>query len=162
AQGGLQNDGDFNDFVYFITGLTCEGGGLPCDASATRPELKGVCAVGRTGCSVAGEEPVCNPVVEPTEERCDNLDNDCNGVVDDGDLYPESRVCDRGGCVESCSGGEFRRGPGLERNLGGFCVEAACKDVVCEDGQVCRHGVCSGGCDEIVRCPDGQECQLGR
>lgn len=85
------NDGDFNDFVFYISGVTCEGGGQVCDLSATRPDLKGVCAVGRTGCAATGVEPPCNPVVEPGVEPCDNLDNDCNGLVDDGDLCAQAR-----------------------------------------------------------------------
>ena len=39
GSGTYKNDGDFNDFVFFITGLTCEGGGEPCDTG-----LKGACA----------------------------------------------------------------------------------------------------------------------
>ena len=40
----------------------------------------GACAVGRTNCVGAGVE--CVQQVFPETERCDNADNDCNGVVD--------------------------------------------------------------------------------
>jgi len=40
------NDGDFNDFVFYITGLVCAGGGAPCDTG-----LQGACAIGKTDCS---------------------------------------------------------------------------------------------------------------
>ena len=36
-----QNDGDFNDFVYLISGLTCEGGGQPCAVPERRRRVCG-------------------------------------------------------------------------------------------------------------------------
>lgn len=158
------NDGDFNDFVFFITGVTCEGGGQPCDASIQDPTLKGACTAGRTGCAPVGGasmERECVPVVQKTNERCDNIDNDCDGVVDNGNLCGAGEVCDKGTCVAACNSGEFKCSPPLECNPAGYCVEPACKDLVCNDGQVCRGGKCIGGCEGAV-CPAGQECQLGR
>lgn len=160
---GKTNDGDFNDFVFFISGVTCEGGGQPCDASASNPALKGVCALGRTGCASAdGGAATCAPVVTPTPEKCDNLDNDCDGTVDNGkDLCPAGKVCDKGTCVSACNTGEFQCEIPLVCNAAGFCVDPSCKDVMCQDGQVCRNGACTGGCNG-AKCPTGQECQLGR
>jgi len=160
---GKANDGDFNDFVFFISGVTCQGGGQPCDASASNPALKGVCAIGRTGCSAAVDGTAsCVPIATPTAEKCDNLDNDCDGIVDDGSgLCPGTQVCDKGTCVNACNTGEFRCEGALVCNAGGFCVDPSCKDVTCADGQVCRAGTCTGGCMGAV-CPNGQECQLGR
>ncbi len=157
------NDGDFNDFVFFITGVTCDGGGLPCDASIQHPELKGVCAAGRTGCAPVGGtmERECKPIVQPSAETCDNIDNDCNGVVDNGNLCPPNQVCDKGTCVAACNTGEFACSGGLVCNTVGYCVDPTCKEVICKDGQVCRGGTCTGGCDGAV-CPTNQECQLGR
>jgi UTRA domain len=40
---GWDNDGDFNDDVFFLTGITCSGGGVPCDTG--KP---GICAAGLT------------------------------------------------------------------------------------------------------------------
>jgi hypothetical protein len=99
----FRNDGDFNDFVFFITGLECEGGGQPCDTG-----LSGACAIGRTDCSVDNMPGECRGVVLPSDEACDNVDNDCNGIVDDGDLCPPGKVCDRGNCVFACGTAEFR------------------------------------------------------
>ncbi|WP_242515409.1 hypothetical protein [Sorangium cellulosum] len=157
SQGGYQNDGDFNDFVYFITGVTCQGGGQVCDTG-----LKGACAVGRTGCAIDGDTECLN-VLEPGEqrERCDNIDNDCDGEVDNGEgLCEDGLVCNRGSCVPVCGRGEFICDDGLVCDEG-KCVEAACAGVVCEGGQVCVGGACVGGCDGVV-CPANQECQLGR
>ncbi|WP_437286306.1 hypothetical protein [Sorangium sp. So ce406] len=156
-QGGYTNDGDFNDFVYYITGVTCKGGGQVCDTGET-----GACAVGRTGCATDGVTE-CLPVLEPGEqsERCDNIDNDCNGEVDDGEgLCEEGLVCNRGACVPYCGRGEVVCDLGFVCEEG-LCVEQACVGVACEGGQVCVGGTCVGGCDGVV-CPANQECQLGR
>jgi hypothetical protein len=155
--GSPSNDGDFNDFVYFINGLSCTGGGLPCEVAGAF----GACSVGRTDCATEGTTGMCRPIITAGAELCDNVDNDCNGMVDDGDgLCPESQVCDKGSCVGACGTGEFRCGSGLTCK-GGHCIEDACADKVCEAGQACRGGTCMNACDNVV-CPAGEECQLGR
>lgn len=148
------NDGDFNDFVFYITGLVCAGGGEPCDTGK-----QGACAVGKTDCSEAGKPGQCREVVKPTDEKCDNADNDCNGQVDDGDLCDAGFVCDHGSCVGDCGTGEFRCPGGLECERG-FCVDPKCVGVACEAGKACRAGNCVGACDGVT-CPTNQECQLG-
>ncbi len=155
GDGTYKNDGDFNDFVFFITGLTCDGGGEPCDTG-----LPGACAVGRTDCGPDGTASTCRQVVQGVGEACDNIDNDCNGEVDDGELCDEGFVCDRGSCVAECGTGEFRCASNFEC-VSGFCVDPLCKDVECGPGEACRAGDCVGACDGVV-CPLGKECQLGR
>lgn len=49
----------------------------PCDTG-----LLGACALGRRRCEET--QLVCEPVTSPSLERCDDVDNDCNGEVDDG------------------------------------------------------------------------------
>jgi hypothetical protein len=150
------NDGDFNDFVFYITGLVCSGGGEPCDT-----KLQGACALGKTDCSEDGKPGQCRQVVKPSDEACDNVDNDCNGKVDDGDgLCPAGKVCDHGMCVGACGTGEFRCPTDLDCD-NGFCVDPLCKGKTCEAGKACRAGVCVGACDGVT-CPIEQECQLGR
>lgn len=155
--GGMyENDGDFNDFVFYVSGISCLGGGQPCDSG-----LQGACSVGRTDCAVEGMTGMCRPIINPGAELCDNVDNDCNGLVDDGEgLCPAGQVCDKGSCVEACGTGEFRCDVGLTCKAG-FCIEDACADKTCEAGQVCRDGECKNPCDGVI-CPSGQECQLGR
>ena len=151
-----ENDGDFNDFVYYISGINCAGGGQACDTG-----LLGACSVGRTDCAPEGTTGVCRPIVQAGAELCDNVDNDCNGVVDDGEgLCAGGLVCDQGSCVQSCSTGEFRcpDGKACEND---HCIDEACVGVVCEQGQACRLGMCLNACDGVL-CPEGQECQLGR
>jgi hypothetical protein len=155
--GGMyKNDGDFNDFVFYVSGISCMGGGQPCDTG-----LKGACSLGRTDCAAEGATGMCRPIITPGAELCDNVDNDCNGTADDGEgLCPAGQVCDKGTCVGACGTGEFRCAIGLTCKAG-HCIEDACAEKVCEAGQACRNGMCLNACDGVI-CPSGQECQLGR
>jgi hypothetical protein len=148
------NDGDFNDKVFAISGVTCDGGGVPCQTT-----MQGVCANGITQCVVGGA-PTCVPTIKPSAEKCDNLDNDCNGMVDDGDgLCPTGQVCVQGKCTGPCSDTEFPCGPPLQC-VNGLCVDPTCIGVTCQAGQLCQNGACVGGCDGVV-CPASQICELG-
>lgn len=155
--GGMyKNDGDFNDFVFYVSGISCLGGGMPCDTG-----LVGACSVGRTDCAAEGTTGMCRPIIAPGAELCDNVDNDCNGSVDEGTgLCPGTQVCDKGSCIDACGTGEFRCAKGFTCQTG-HCIEDACVDKMCEAGQACRNGVCMNACDGVL-CPSGQECQLGR
>lgn len=150
----FNNDGDYNDYVYFFTGLTCSGGGQPCDTG-----LMGVCGPGVTQCSPMGVN--CQGLVPSSAESCDGLDNDCNGITDEGDLCPTGFVCDKGTCVEKCNSGEFTCPADKVCDAVGFCVEPACKDINCGPGLVCQGGVCKAPCDGVV-CPYPGECRVGK
>jgi hypothetical protein len=104
-------DGVDND----CNGLVDEGnpgGGQACDTGAA-----GACAVGVRTCAGAMFE--CVPVTQPTDERCDGLDNDCDGLVDeDADGAALTRDCYDGpagtaglgactGGVQTCDAGLF-------------------------------------------------------
>jgi hypothetical protein len=149
------NDGDFNDKVFRVTGVSCPGGGEPCETGKL-----GLCAAGLTECSFSGT-PVCKQQTAETAEKCDNVDNDCNGLVDDGNLCSDGQVCVRGKCVARCNTGEFTCEAPLVCGNDGYCIEAACKDVVCDAPLVCRGGECVGACKDVV-CPIGQVCQGDR
>jgi hypothetical protein len=151
------NDGDFNDKVFRLHGISCAGGGLPC----TIPGKIGRCAAGLTECQMAsGGTPTCKQQVEERDEICDDVDNDCNGEVDDGDLCDTNEICLRGTCVRACDTGEFQCEPGLACD-NGYCVDPECVGVECEVGDVCRDGACVNSCSGIV-CPVGQDCIDGR
>src|SRR5579863_5703502 len=138
---GWPDDGDFNDKVFAITGVTCDGGGVPCQTG-----MLGVCANGITQCVVGGS-PTCIATIKPSAEKCDNLDNDCNGMVDDGTgLCPGSQVCVQGKCTDPCSTSEFPCAPPLVCT-NGLCVDPSCVGVTCKAGQLCQSGTCVGGCD---------------
>lgn len=136
--------------------ILCPEAGDACDT-----ELQGPCAEGViqcTGADLSGRE--CMPLIASTDERCDAIDNDCDGEIDEGDdLCDSFQVCDRGHCVDACS--EFGCPDGWICGDEGLCIEAACFDVECEPGQRCEGGVCVGACDGVV-CPAGQVCLGGR
>jgi MYXO-CTERM domain-containing protein len=147
------NDGDFNDKVFKITGVNCLGGGEPCDTGKLAH-----CAQGLTECQPGGTL-ACVQQIPEAGEACDNIDNDCNGEVDDGDLCDPGLVCVRGTCVDACGAGEFVCNGGLECDEG-FCVDPECVGMRCDAGLVCRAGECVDPCTG-VSCPLGQTCQLG-
>jgi MYXO-CTERM domain-containing protein len=149
---GFNNDGDYNDYVYLFTGLTCSGGGQPCDTGQP-----GVCGPGLTQCTTQGIQ--CGGLTGPTNETCDGLDNNCDGATDEGDICPAGFVCDKGTCVGECGGGEFVCPPELVCS-GGYCVDPLCAGVTCPTGEVCVAGVCKTPCTDVV-CPYGQECRVG-
>ncbi|MGQ0507502.1 MAG: putative metal-binding motif-containing protein [Myxococcaceae bacterium] len=64
----------------------CDGavdGMMPCFPFPNGAPGVGTCAAGTQLC-VSGVAGACNGTVGPTAELCDNKDNDCNNVVDNG------------------------------------------------------------------------------
>ncbi|HEY4106849.1 MAG TPA: DUF4114 domain-containing protein, partial [Polyangiaceae bacterium] len=154
------NDGDFNDFVFYLSGLSCVGGNQSCMTG-----LQGACSLGRTDCAVGGEtQGMCRPVVQPGAEICDNVDNDCNGMVDDGPGLcpdPDKPICFQGNCVGNCQRGEFPCPDGTACNDSGQCVDPKCTTVSCGMGTSCKNGMCVDPCTDVT-CPSGSQCELGR
>ena len=86
----------------------------------------GLCAYGTQRCEGLGEFGswgLCEGSIAPTGERCDDADNNCDGVIDDGCAC---RADDTRGCYT---------GPAASRNVG------ACRDGV----QTCAAGTGSIG-----------------
>ncbi len=175
----------------------CDGIDNDCDGMADEGENlagEGTCATGQPGRCAAGR-PVCLdggfdcvPLEEPTDEACDLIDDDCDGVidegtrnacgyctplpeevcdgvdddcdgtVDEGELCPEGQACVRGGCFERCQGNEC---PG---NEGRLCVQGgcllACEALDCPARWACRDGMCLDPCAG-VECPGDRVCHLG-
>ncbi len=133
--------------------VVCPGTGDPCDV----PGGMGACQLGVTACS--GMAVSCMPIGTASAERCDNIDNDCNGMTDDGSgLCRPSEVCANGVCVPGCFEGTCADGQTCTTD--GRCVETACIGVTCPAGQRCSGGTCVGGCSGVV-CPHGQQCAGG-
>lgn len=164
AGSNAVNDGDFNDAVFFVSGVrppaTCATSEQPC-----RTGQQGACSLGRTNCGAAGDTPVCEPLLRPAAETCDDIDNDCNGMIDDGDgLCPnaDTPICFLGSCVGSCATGAFPCPSGLTcATASAKCVEPACLGITCSPGQSCHAGACVSPCDGVL-CPSGTVCELGQ
>ncbi|MEM9454335.1 MAG: DUF4114 domain-containing protein [Myxococcota bacterium] len=103
------SDDDFNDVVFEVTAEpqvgpievpplceptpeVCDGLDNDCDQAVDEgnPEGGGACDSGEHGICAAGTEVcqqgslACVPNASPVAETCDGLDNDCDGVVDEG------------------------------------------------------------------------------
>lgn len=145
-------DNDFDDLTTFVTGITCSGGGAPCETGSP-----GVCGSGTMQCQTG--QLVCVSNSQPSGEKCDGLDNDCDGQIDEGDdLCSNNEICDHGVCIPRCvkdgCDGDF-----ICNELG-YCVDPKCTGVSCEQGKVCIDGQCTGPCDGVT-CPTGQVCRVG-
>ncbi len=168
-------DGVDNDCDGVVDNNVGDEGG---DCATGQP---GVCAVGRSVC--LNGELGCQPAIEPSEESCDLLDNDCdgaidedvrnicgrcgavpgescngldddcNGTVDDGAPCPPGLTCRWGRCVDPCVNNECS---GAEACVEGLCAEP-CDLIVCAADQTCVAGTCGDPCAQVT-CPDGQAC----
>ncbi len=152
---GQFTDNNFNDLVTRVSGIQCSGGGGPCDTG-----LKGKCGQGTMQCRAG--KLTCVADQPPTDEKCNAVDDNCDGQIDEGKtICPPTFVCFRGNCVENCGRGEFTCGPQTAcETSAGVCVETACRLVTCPPGQLCRGGQCVGECVG-VKCPWGQACRHG-
>ncbi|MFO0755378.1 MAG: DUF4114 domain-containing protein [Byssovorax sp.] len=146
-------DNNFTDFVARVDGITCTGGGGMCETGQP-----GVCNDGTEQCQ--NGMLTCVQSTQPSTEKCDGLDNDCNGTTDEGDICPAGKVCDKATCVPKCNGGEFTCAADEVCDENGYCVDPACANVNCPSGQKCIAGMCKGPCDGVT-CPHGQVCRVG-
>jgi len=135
----------------------------------------GQCEFGVNAC--IGGEIVCVGAVEPADEICNGLDDDCDGVGDNMAMCPAETSCVEGACRIPCSGGEFACPVGftcVDTEDGQFCVPDPCVNcqpnesciddvcvdlcdgVTCDSNEVCRRGECLD-CT-VIGCPQGQVC----
>ncbi len=125
---------------------------MPSDEGGACGMSEGVCEEGTLRC-IAGSLQ-CVGGVLPGTEVCNGLDDDCNGVIDDGDLC-EGGVCRAARCSVECIPTEFGfRCPPGDTCVDGYCVEDLCFGVTCERGEDGTRNVCTGGecvpiCDTV-------------
>jgi hypothetical protein len=99
------------------------------------------CAYGDAACAERVRAQIAG------EERCDHLDNNCNGVVDDAPPAALGTIQHCAACNDDCQA--------LWRvNAVGACVEGACAIASCHDGFEDVDGEAATGCEHDVPGPD--------
>jgi len=123
---GLDNncDGDIDE--GFNVGVSCDNG------------LKGAChRTGITVCNAGGTGTVCDaPVITPMQELCNNIDDNCDGQIDEGTLPGVGVSC--GTALGNCHAGITQ------------CVNGK---ITCSTSSMPTVEVCNGlddNCDGVV------------
>ncbi|MBU1430428.1 VWA domain-containing protein [Myxococcota bacterium] len=109
-----------------------------CVAGDVRPcgESLGICEQGQQSC-IDNQWGLCEGSSGGRAEVCNGLDDDCNGVSDEGELCPPDLRCACGGCVGACIAGECGDGAN--------CVDGFCVVDQCPEGMVCEGSACVEG-----------------
>ena len=150
------NDGDFNDKVFKIDGVICDGGGEPCDTG-----MPGVCSQGVTECQV-GAGIICKPAVmqERREVRQPRQRLQRHGRRRRRPLPRPTSSAARACASASATTASSRARSASSATPTGCARIRAAPSSTARPGRCARRGTCVGGCQGVT-CPLGQVCQLG-
>lgn len=142
----------FDDDCNGVADDDVPGEGVPCQV--------GDCGSGLTECIAGGMTCVGGAALGT--EICNGLDDDCDGLIDEGELC-EGGQCNDGTCAVPCLGGEFPCPPGQLCNEQNLCIADPCFGITCPDdpnggAQVCQAGTCRSICDGRT-CPGALVCR---
>ena len=163
----LDNDCD-GSIDEAADGCSCDGRtDQPCYTGAPQTLGIGMCRGGGMDCACPGGARICSDgvwgscegEVTPAEEVCDNLDNDCDGEVDEG----VRNACGECGPAptETCDGADNDCDGVVDEGLTlacGLCPGTAPTDDVCGNG---LDDDCDGLVDEGCACTGDIPCWTG-
>jgi hypothetical protein len=123
-----------------VSGLECAPGQTQnCYTGPAGTLGVGICAAGTQTCTAEGRWGECTGEVLPQTETCNDLDDDCDGTVDeDFDKLHDPNNC--GTCGHICSFPNATPG----------CVDGECTIVICNVGFADCDGDPANGCEVNV------------
>jgi hypothetical protein len=149
-------------------GMTDELADMSCST-----ELAGACAAGTFRCTASGRE--CVPVMEPSEDVCDAVDNDCDESVDEDTsvaCYPTgmagcTSTAEGFSCTGACAPGALRCVGGTMETTCSGAVTPAAAEACTMPGELGADENCNGMIDEGCPCgvlptdPTTMDCYTG-
>ena len=132
---------------------TLPGVGQPCG------NMLGTCMAGVTACR--NGQIICNTTSMPGVETCNGLDDNCDGVIDNGVFPQTGQACLCPGLTAAqvgvglCKGGKL-----ICRGVAGF----VCEGCVLPMKEICNglDDECDGVSDTMAMCPSGFACREGQ
>ncbi|MFA6428387.1 MAG: DUF4215 domain-containing protein [Candidatus Buchananbacteria bacterium] len=115
----------------------------PGNSESCGIDLPGICSTGSKTCDADGNWGSCIQTIYPTSEVCsDNLDNDCDGVVNNG-----CPVCGNGNIEtgEQCDDANTQNGDGCSSTCQTEQTAPVCGNYTIETGEQCDDGNIQNG-----------------
>lgn len=145
--------------AVFPTAETCNNIDDDCDGTIDEDLTVysgtdvGECQQGVTEC-IDGNIVETQPEIGPTQEICDNLDNDCDGIVDQ--ITQQCGTADIGACTfgtETCSAGVWGECVGAIEPIIEICngIDDDCDGILPSneaDADADSYMICEGDCDD--------------